>query len=593
MIVRVATAALILALVTLLASALFWPTTTANGSLAKRQADETLLAAADPEALLRAFEDATSPLMTVDVGAIYTGRAELIDPQEVLPTWHRHARAEAALVFEATRSCPPRPLPDSPPLSDVALVKAYSWFARTCQGGGAGPPPEDLLAMPPFMHPSGKSYAAMALAHRGDDARAFATRNWKKLHVLELAQSGADVEEARALAGLGSREWLGLSRGDRLVQTNDRLVIANRGPLGLTQLRFHPRISFASDMNRASARSGASASANEASPLVLVPRSSSPIACGRAASSLLCWEVATAPRRSAVLLQRLVLAFAAVMAVASIFALGLVFVRERRRAALDRLHLLRTLTHEVRTPATALVLDIEPLRAAYDELPLHLQEPLLRISGGIARLSRVLHHSARTLQLFEGKGELASPITIESTHEMLKDFAAEWSPPPTEDAKEGEEVTLICEGDDGAITTDPGWLAVALRNLVENACKYGKAPVVVRARLGHDALIIRVEDAGNTPEISLRRATTAWTRLTTTATRTAATQSNGLGLGLALVARIAKALGGTLTHEPLPTAFVLRIPRASARTRTRTENENGRSNVTNATENEKGRRKRD
>jgi len=510
MLVRAATATLILALVTLIAAALLWPSATA------RQTDDAL-AAADADALLHAFEEASPPLVTVDVGTLYAGRAELTDPRAVLPTWHQHPRTEAAMVFEATRSCPPHAL--RAPLSDVALAKAYSWFERACQGGA---PPEDLLATPPYMHPSGKSYAAIAMAHGGDDARAFATRHWTELHVLELAQSGAETEEARALAGLGSREWLGLSRGDRLVQTSDRLVTAERGPLGLTRLRFHGRGAW-------DGRKG---------PLALVPRSTLP--CARAASTLLCWE-ATAPRRSAAW-QRLIIGLAAATATASALVLGLSFVRERRRAALDRLHLLRTLTHELRTPAMALGLSIEPLRASYDDLPTHLQEPLLRLSGGIARLHRVLHHSARTLELFEGKGRLASPITVETTQEMLKDFAAEWP----------EEVTLTCEGDDGATTTDPEWLAVAVRNLVENACKHGKPPVVVRARLQRDALIVRVEDAGSTSDVSLRRATAAWRR---------DKEHGGLGLGLALVARIAKALGGTLAHEARPTAFVLRIPR--------------------------------
>jgi signal transduction histidine kinase len=506
--VRPSTATLILALVTLVAAALLWPNAGTG-----RGGDGL---ANDPEAALRAFENANTPLAVVDVGELYAGHEELIDPRAVLPAWHIHARGDAARVFEATRACPPRAL--DAPLTDAALAKAYAWFERTCAGA---PPPEDLIATPPFVHPSGKSYAAMAMANFGE-ASAFATDHWKELHVLELAESGANTPEARALAGLGSREWLGLSRGDRLVQTNDRLVIAERATLGLTKLRFYSRAAWE----------------KWGGPLALVPRSKAP--CARAASSLLCWEP-TAPRRS-IARQRTIMGLAAAFATVSVVVLGVAIARERRRAALDRLHLLRTLTHELRTPAMALGLDIEPLRASYDELPSHLQEPLLRISGGIARLHRVLQHGARTLQLLEGKGKLASPIRLESVHETLKDLEAEWP----------EAVELVCEGDDGVITADPEWLAVALRNLVENACKHGEPPVVVRARLERDALIVRVEDAGSTPKISLRRAAAAWTR---------GSQSGGLGLGLALVARIAKALGGTLAHEPRPTAFVLRLPR--------------------------------
>lgn len=87
------------------------------------------------------FEDATTPIAIVDVGELYAGREELLDPRAVLPSWHRHARGEAAKVFEATRA-------------------------------GAG------------------------------DAKAFATAHWKELHVLELAESGANSDEARTLAVL-------------------------------------------------------------------------------------------------------------------------------------------------------------------------------------------------------------------------------------------------------------------------------------------------------------------------------------------------------------------------------------------------------
>lgn len=510
MLVRAGAATLILAILTLVASALFWPGPTRPGS--------EVLAAADTDAVLAAFERESPSQLTIDVGGRYAGRTELLDPRETLPTWHRYPHTEAARLFAAARSCPTRPL-DSP-LADAALAKAYEWAARTCAGAAV----DDLLAKPPFMHPSGTSYAAMART-RGDDSAPLVDASWRSMHVLELgslrAERGTQGDEERALADLGSREWLALSRGDRLVLTSRHLVTAERGPTGLAKLHFHDRAAW----DRLEG------------PLALVPRSA--LACPRTASSLLCWEL-TAPRRSAAH-QRLVGALAAVVAAASVVVLGFALVRERRRAALDRLHLLRTLTHELRTPAMALGLDIEPLRASFDEVPEHLQEPLLRISGGIARLHRVLQHGARALELFEGKGRLASPIAVESIHELLADLAAEWP----------DGVTLVCDGDDGGITTDPSWLAVALRNLVENACKHGRPPVVVRARLEHEVLVVRVEDAGATPEVSLRGATAAWNR---------DPKSDGLGLGLALVVRIVKALGGTLAHEPRPTAFVLRIP---------------------------------
>src|SRR4051812_268183 len=110
---RVATATLVLALVTLVAVALW-------GASAEKGRAEEALATADPHALVRAFEEASPPVVPVDVGALSAGREELLDPREALPTWPAHATDEATPVFKATRACPPHPL--GAPLADAALA---------------------------------------------------------------------------------------------------------------------------------------------------------------------------------------------------------------------------------------------------------------------------------------------------------------------------------------------------------------------------------------------------------------------------------------------------------------------------------------
>ena len=193
-------------------------------------------------------------------------------------------------------------------------------------------------------------------------------------------------------------------------------------------------------------------------------------------------------------------------------------------------------------------LDIEPLRAAYDELPAGCQEPLLRMADGIGRLQRVLHRSARYLALFETDGAarttLAKAREIASARELLEELATEWP----------EGVTLVHGDVDGPVHTDPEWLGVALRNLVENAQHHGRPPVFVRWRLDGDALVVRVCDGGTTPALTLTKAALPFAR---------AAESQGLGLGLAIVERIARLLRGRLVHEASPTVFELRVPRAA------------------------------
>jgi signal transduction histidine kinase len=77
----------------------------------------------------------------------------------------------------------------------------------------------------------------------------------------------------------------------------------------------------------------------------------------------------------------------------------------------------------------------------------------------------------------------------------------------------------------------------------------------VRWALEQGDLIVRVTDGGSTRNLSLGRAAAPFEK---------ADRSAGLGLGLAIVERIAKLLRGKLSHESSPTAFVLRVPAGPA-----------------------------
>jgi signal transduction histidine kinase len=277
--------------------------------------------------------------------------------------------------------------------------------------------------------------------------------------------------------------------------------------------------------------------------MALTPRRASTV-CARPASPDLCWEPISSAQRRRGWLVLATTASASLTALASI-ALGAAYLRERRRAHRDRIHVLRTLTHELRTPATSLRLDIEPLRAAYDDLPPACQEPLLRISDGIERLHRVLHRSARYLALFETAGapreRLVKLRDLPSARELFEELSEEWP----------EDVSLGAASADAPIRTDPEWLGVAVRNLVENGARHGAPPLAVTWAVDEANLVVRVSDGGKTPGFSLRRAIEPFGR---------ADDSPGLGLGLAIVDRVARLLGGRLSHAPSPTVFELRVP---------------------------------
>ncbi|MFO0555188.1 MAG: HAMP domain-containing sensor histidine kinase [Polyangiaceae bacterium] len=469
----------------------------------------------DPNETVAAFRRAATPLADIDLGARYRGRSELLDPRTALPSWHRFARADAVRARAATRACPPdSPGKDLPP----TLRKAVEWHAATCAGGA---PPIELIESAPFLHPSGRSYAAL-----GDEAASHAGA----MHVLELAAVDPtllDAEE-RALARLPRAAWEGLARGDSLVLTARVLVLAERNEIGIERLRIYDREAW-----DAFSRTAALALVSEPSAT-----------CARPASSAACWEPRTLASRRAPALVAWSLSSATLFVIAVVL-LALRLRRDRARLREDRLFVLRTLTHELRTPATTLRLDIEPLRAAYDELPRDCQEPLLRVSDGVERMLRVLHTTARYMALFEPRGagaaDLLKIVRVSSARAMLEEMAESWP----------EGVTLAALGEDGPLDTDPEWLGVALRNLVENATRHGAPPVRVTWRLQDGNFITRVTDAGDSRALSFTRAIEPFGR---------APQSAGLGLGLAIVHRVARLFGGALRHSSAPTTFELEVP---------------------------------
>ena len=441
---------------------------------------------AAPQTVLARFRTEHEAMREVELRTLYAGREELLDPKLVLPSWHRHPRAEAAAVANAIKSCPLATLE----VHDPALLKAYEFAKARCARESV----EELLAITPLMHPSGKSYAA--LAGRADE---------NGLHMLE-----------RTTLGLTARDLVAIGRGDSLVLSTNALVVVETSERE-QRLFFYDRDDWERETRSAA--------------VGLETRAPGGF-CSAPASPSLCWTRMD-PRRPWV--EKATMGSVVVAALAGLL-LGFAFVQERRRAAADRLHVFRTLTHELRTPAQSLGLDIELLQSSYDDLPADAQESVLRVSEGVARLNRVIHRSARYLQLFDGKGAIVKRERVSSVRELMEEMSGEWP--------EGVELR---SADDASIMTDPEWLSVAVRNLVENGCKHGKPPVVVAWKVTQETLEITVSDAGTSPRHLLRQA--AYHR----------EETKGLGLGLSIVQRIAERLGGKLTHQSSPTTWTLRL----------------------------------
>lgn len=194
----------------------------------------------------------------------------------------------------------------------------------------------------------------------------------------------------------------------------------------------------------------------------------------------------------------------------------------------------RTAAHELRTPLTALKgrleLALERPREAAD-YQRSLQRMLQRVEDLIT-LSEALLALARTER----------PAQLEAVE--LAALALEAAEPF------GDRVQLRLEVEESWVQAEAVGLRQLLVNLLDNALKYGQAPVLLGVRAG----ALWVQDAGRGPPAG------EWERLTRPFERGAGSQGQpGSGLGLALVAALVTRWNAQLRPHWLPEGFAVEV----------------------------------
>ncbi len=188
----------------------------------------------------------------------------------------------------------------------------------------------------------------------------------------------------------------------------------------------------------------------------------------------------------------------------------------------DRLRLLASISHDLRTPLTTLRLKAEFIDddAVRDDLITTMDE-LTAICEATLAFTRAEASSepTQTLDMVLLIHEVAAAFSLAGA-------ALEVAPSPPQPH-----------------TCRPIALKRALRNLIENALRYGQQAQISLVRQPH-ALLIRVEDHGpGIPVEQLEEAFQPFVRLETSRS----TETGGIGLGLAIARSIVKAHGGTLS----------------------------------------------
>jgi two-component system, OmpR family, sensor histidine kinase KdpD len=219
-----------------------------------------------------------------------------------------------------------------------------------------------------------------------------------------------------------------------------------------------------------------------------------------------------------------------------------------RRSNVVKTTLLRTVSHDLRSPLTAITTAASGLASA--DLDDEQQQELISvITDESARLSRLVDKLLDLTRLQAGSAE-PRPDWL-SVEELVQGAIDSVAPPPA-----GFDVRL--DADLPLIQADAAQLERALANVLENSSQFaGSSPVVIRGRAADRFVILRIADQG--PGIrgdDLERIFEPFYRSRDLG-------GSGSGLGLAIARGFLEANGGRIRAESLPgqgTSFVVQLP---------------------------------
>jgi two-component system sensor histidine kinase KdpD len=210
--------------------------------------------------------------------------------------------------------------------------------------------------------------------------------------------------------------------------------------------------------------------------------------------------------------------------------------------------LLRSISHDLRTPLTSIIASGSAL-ASETLTTKERVELSAAIVGEGERLSRLVMNLLDMSRLEAGKAE--------PRRDMID--LAEVLDTAREAASEPSLIRLAVARDLPLIDADAAQLERAFENLFDNGIRHsGGRPVQARSRILGDTVVVRVVDQGpGIPE-------SEWERIFEPFQRGADGRSDtGSGLGLAIVKGFVEANGGSIAVESLPgqgTSFVISFP---------------------------------
>jgi len=220
-------------------------------------------------------------------------------------------------------------------------------------------------------------------------------------------------------------------------------------------------------------------------------------------------------------------------------------LKDREQEAEMKTHFLRSLSHDIRTPMTGVMMQAQVAEATLSDGDVEATREALALVMASAKHANAVVEGMLELGRTQWSSETVKPQTIDAT-ELAEDVM---EAARSEAWGKSLEVKLDAKGK-AELVSDPSMLRRVLMNLVSNAVKYTeKGGVTVRVRGDRQLVRFDVIDTGCGIEADRQeRVFDVYFQESNPARK----PEMGFGLGLPIVKRLVQRLGGTVELESVP-----------------------------------------
>ncbi len=471
--------------------------------------------------LKETFQTKTKPVGVLNFGLIYPSddHLKLLDQVDEL---EKNSKSE---TFSSNKNC----FFNSPsPFTFFRNQKAIIWDKYRC--GLIKKLPENFFRVPPFMHQSGKSYAYLAsrLKKSPFQNKIWIKNNLNIFHAGELQSLDVKMEGIwEIISGFENSSLKAVFDLHETIFTKEFLLVKNNmllsSPLDYYLYSHDSFVKFLKN--------------SDYSIENYTPGKRCFLRDGE-----ICWEYSLRHLFQRINLNTIVFFFCSILIIILVVSLLMTKIKEQRTEQERKKLAIQVLTHEFRTPISSLILEVESIKKGFSFLTPALQESFLRISGDVFRLQRLTEKSRNYLKLQRPEKSIDfNPMKMSSFNDWFSFILEHYK----------DQVEFFPLSEDLSGFLDPYWVEISLKNLIENAIDHGSKPIKVKLSRENKLFRITVEDQGECQFETLEEMCREFAK---------GKNSSGTGLGLNIVKKVMKEMGGELKFKKNPTRFILDIP---------------------------------